>query len=108
MKPGATTRPAASMRRVAVAPVEAPTAAMRSPTTQTSARNQGAPVPSTTRPPAKSRSQPAGCRADTPSGGGEGQGGDGEAAGHGGADRTDPAGYRKGLAGATTPFAIVP
>jgi hypothetical protein len=40
--------------------LEAPTAATRSPATQTSARNHGAPVPSTTRPPAKSRSHETG------------------------------------------------
>ncbi len=62
MKPGATTSRLASMRRFAVGALRRPTAAMRSPTTQTSARNQGAPVPSTTRPPAKSRSQ-GGCGA---------------------------------------------
>src|SRR5207249_6240130 len=60
MNPGATTRPAASMRRLAGTPCRFPTAAMRSPTTHTSARDHGAPVPSTTRPPAKSRSQEAG------------------------------------------------
>jgi hypothetical protein len=59
MKPGATTRRLASMRRFACVPSRRPTAAIRSPTTQTSARNHGAPVPSTTRPPAKSRSQRA-------------------------------------------------
>ena len=56
MKPGATTRPVASMRRLARAPERSPTAAIRSPITPTSARRQGAPVPSTTRPPAKTRS----------------------------------------------------
>src|SRR5262245_9609943 len=56
MKPGATTSPAASTLRFAVAPSSLPTAAILSPTTQTSALNQGAPEPSTTRPPANSRS----------------------------------------------------
>ena len=50
MKPGATTCPAASMRVAAVARDRLPIAAMRSPTMPTSARNHGAPVPSTTRP----------------------------------------------------------
>ena len=56
MKPGATTWSAASIRRRAVAFERSPTAAMRSPAMPTSARNQGAPVPSTTRPPAITRS----------------------------------------------------
>ena len=57
MNPGATTSFEASMRVTARADDRLPMAAMRSPTRPTSARNQGAPVPSTTRPPAKSRSQ---------------------------------------------------
>src|SRR5262245_332009 len=61
MKPGATTSREASMRRFDARAPSAPTASMRSPTTQTSARNQGAPVPSTTRPPARSRSQAGGA-----------------------------------------------
>src|SRR5690606_2060168 len=52
MNPGATTRPAASMRAAAAARERSPTAAIRPPATPTSARNQGSPVPSTTRPPA--------------------------------------------------------
>ena len=47
MKPGATTSPAASIRVAAVAAVKSPIAAMRSPLMPTSARNHGAPVPST-------------------------------------------------------------
>ncbi len=50
MKPGATTCPVASMRVVARAADRLPMAAMRSPVMPTSARNHGAPVPSTTRP----------------------------------------------------------
>src|SRR5262245_12780960 len=61
MKPGAITSFDASMRRLAVASLSAPTATIRSPATQTSARNQGAPVPSTMRPPANSRSQLGGA-----------------------------------------------
>ena len=56
MKPGATTSREASMRRAAGASFRSPTAAMRSPAMPTSARNQAAPVPSTTRPPARIRS----------------------------------------------------
>src|SRR5688572_19113723 len=55
MKPGATTRREASMRRFAAARERSPTAAIRSPTIPTSPRNHGAPVPSTTRPPAMIR-----------------------------------------------------
>ena len=60
MNPGATTRFVASMRRFAAAPDRFPTAAIRSPEIPTSARTHGAPVPSTTRPPAKIRSNVAG------------------------------------------------
>ena len=56
MNPGATTWSAASMRRRAAARERSPTATTRSPARPTSARNQGAPVPSTTRPPAMTRS----------------------------------------------------
>src|SRR5687767_3677522 len=56
MKPGATTSREASMRRRALACDRSPTAVMRSPRTPTSARNQGAPEPSTTGPPEKTRS----------------------------------------------------
>src|SRR5204863_3075050 len=56
MKPGATTRREASIRRAVEEDDRSPTAAIRLPTIPTSARNQGAPVPSTTRPPAKIRS----------------------------------------------------
>ena len=49
MNPGAIIRPLASMRRRASALESSPTAAIRSPWIPTSARNQGAPVPSTTR-----------------------------------------------------------
>src|SRR5262245_57061981 len=47
-KPGQTTRPAASIVRSASAPSSSPTAAIREPSTATSPRNRGAPVPSTT------------------------------------------------------------
>jgi hypothetical protein len=57
MKPGATTSLPASMRRVAFASFRSPMAAMRSPRMPTSARYQGAPVPSTIRPLAKTRSK---------------------------------------------------
>ncbi len=50
MKPGATTRPAASIVRRAAAVIPGATATIVSPRTATSARLQGAPVPSTTRP----------------------------------------------------------
>ena len=56
MNPGATYLPLASTRRLAEAFSRFPTATMRSPRTPTSARNHGAPVPSTTRPPAMIRS----------------------------------------------------
>jgi hypothetical protein len=49
MNPGATTRPDASIVRVAGADARRPTAAIFPPRTPTSAANQGAPVPSTTR-----------------------------------------------------------
>src|SRR5919108_5814759 len=51
MKPGATTRPAASITRLAAADARSPMAAMRSPATPRSARTHGAPLPSTIRPP---------------------------------------------------------
>jgi hypothetical protein len=50
MKPGATTCPAASIRVRAPAADRLPIAVIRSPVMPMSARNQGAPVPSTTRP----------------------------------------------------------
>src|SRR5688572_8741949 len=59
MKPGATTAPRASIRRRAGAPSSRPIAAIRSPRIPTSARNQGAPLPSTTRPFAMTRSYSA-------------------------------------------------
>src|SRR4030095_4552767 len=51
MKPGATMSPFALITRVAAAPRSEPTAAMRSPSTATSAATLGAPLPSTTVPP---------------------------------------------------------
>src|SRR5919106_938855 len=57
MKPGVTTCPAASTTRRASPPRPGPRAAMRSPSTATSARCRGAPVPSTTSPPRITRSQ---------------------------------------------------
>src|SRR5580765_7478886 len=51
MKPGATMSPFASITRVAAAPSSGPTAAIRSPSTATSAATPGAPLPSTTVPP---------------------------------------------------------
>src|SRR4029078_2390770 len=59
MKPGATYFPPASTRRFAEAFSRLPTATILSPRTPTSARNHGAPVPSTTRPPATIRSSAA-------------------------------------------------
>ena len=56
MNPGVTTRPVASIVRVAACPASAPIATIRPSRTPTSAANQGALVPSTTRPPTKSRS----------------------------------------------------
>jgi hypothetical protein len=60
MNPGATMWSRASMRRTAAAFERSPTATMRSPLIPMSARNQGAPVPSTMRPPAMTRSNPDG------------------------------------------------
>src|SRR5512145_849715 len=57
MKPGATTRPAASITRSAGPPSRGATAAMRSPSTATSAARAGPPLPSTTVPPRISRDQ---------------------------------------------------
>src|SRR5262245_10480888 len=66
MKPGATISPAASMTRAASAPGRSPTSRIRSPSTATSARRAGAPVPSTTVPPRTSTSSmvdpPHACR----------------------------------------------
>src|SRR5437773_2857206 len=59
MNPGATTRPDASIVRLARDPESRPTAAIFPPRTPTSARNQGAPVPSTTRALVNKRSKPA-------------------------------------------------
>src|SRR5262252_1368623 len=50
MNPGATTRPAASMVRVAAAPAYLPTPTIVPSCTATSARNPSSPVPSPTRP----------------------------------------------------------
>src|SRR2546421_2354226 len=58
MKPGDTTLPVASMTRSAWPASVGATAAMRSPSTATSARRAGAPLPSTTEPP-RSRSDHA-------------------------------------------------
>jgi hypothetical protein len=55
-KPGQTMRPRASIVCRAPAPSSSPTAAMRSPSTATSARVGGDPLPSTTSPPRISRS----------------------------------------------------
>jgi len=52
MKPGETTSCEASTRCPAWAAWRSPIAAILSPMTPMSARNHGAPVPSTTRPPA--------------------------------------------------------
>src|SRR5438067_8750085 len=55
--PGVTTAPSASMRRrPSPSSASLPTAVMRSPSTATSARLGGAPVPSTTVPPLITRS----------------------------------------------------
>src|SRR5207253_6561608 len=54
MKPGATSWPAASSSRLPRRP--GPTSAMRPSLMATSASNEGAPVPSTTRPPRMTRS----------------------------------------------------
>src|SRR5687767_14502304 len=51
MKPGVTVLPVASMTRAAWPSSDGATAAMRSPSTATSARRAGAPLPSTTEPP---------------------------------------------------------
>src|SRR5262245_60641647 len=51
MKPGVTISPLASMVRAAGPPKAAPTAAIWSPSTATSAATPGAPLPSTTVPP---------------------------------------------------------
>src|SRR2546427_12432010 len=50
MNPGATTRPAASMVRLASAPAYLPTPTILPSCTATSAINPSSPVPSTTRP----------------------------------------------------------
>src|SRR5262249_53332596 len=50
MKPGATTSPRASISRFAGPVSDRPTATTRSPRTATSPKNQGLPLPSTTRP----------------------------------------------------------
>src|SRR5688500_8876786 len=57
MKPGATMRPRASMRRPAAASCAAPTKTMRPSRTPTSASKRGLPVPSMTVPPQISRSK---------------------------------------------------
>src|SRR3990172_12200306 len=56
MKPGATTRPSTSITRRAGAPSSRPTRAILPPSTATSARNHGFPVPSTTRAFLRTRS----------------------------------------------------
>ena len=59
MKPGATTRPRASMNFAEGAPASSPRGAMRairSPRMATSPQNQGLPLPSTMRPLAITRS----------------------------------------------------
>src|SRR5258708_11145377 len=56
MKPGATTRPSASIVRLAAAPAYLPTPTILPPCTATSAANAGSPEPSTTRPFLMSRS----------------------------------------------------
>ena len=56
MKPGTTSIPFASIVRFAGRPARAPTATIFPSRTPTSPANQGAPLPSTTRPPVKSRS----------------------------------------------------
>src|SRR6267142_549362 len=55
MKPGDTTLPVASITRSAWPASAGATAAMRSPSTATSARRAGAPLPSTTEPPRSRR-----------------------------------------------------
>ena len=55
-KPGVTVRPSASMTRPAPPASTSPTAVIRSPSTATSARRAGAPVPSTTVPSLITRS----------------------------------------------------
>ena len=66
MKPGATTSPDASMRVRAIAFERSPIAAIRSPETPTSPGYQGAPVPSTIRPPAMITSYEAAASGGTP------------------------------------------
>src|SRR5439155_24630296 len=56
MNPGATTRPAASIVRLAAAPFDLPTPTILPSCTATSAANAGSPEPSTTRPFLISRS----------------------------------------------------
>src|SRR5262252_1696298 len=56
MNPGATTRPSASIVRLAAAPAYLPTPTIFPPCTATSAANAGSPEPSTTRPFLISRS----------------------------------------------------
>src|SRR5207248_9216772 len=56
MKPGATTRPSASIVRSAAAPFDLPTPTILPSLTATSAWNAGSPEPSTTRPFLMSRS----------------------------------------------------
>src|SRR5262249_42875817 len=55
------------MRRRAASCERSPTAARRSPVMPTSARNQGAPVPSTTRPPEMTRASPGPAAGTGPS-----------------------------------------
>src|SRR5688500_5999759 len=63
MKPGATTRPLASITRPAAPFIVEPIAAIASPLIARSARYHGAPVPSITRPPRTMRSYRGGCAA---------------------------------------------
>src|SRR5438874_6743655 len=64
MNPGATTRPCASISRLACASCKSPTAAMRSPLTATSPANQGFPAPSMMWPLRMSRSYPSLVRSE--------------------------------------------
>ena len=63
MKPGATVRPEASMRRVAGAPARFPIVAIRPSRMPTSAETAGVPSPSITDPPVMTRSYGV-CAAD--------------------------------------------
>src|SRR5271166_1748374 len=71
MNPGATMRPAASMRCLALAPSSRPMAAMRPPRMPMSAAYQGAPVPSITWPCSMITSYGGGSRSRAEEPGGE-------------------------------------